>query len=108
VSQATVVTVAHWMMIFTIGDISDHRCLPAAACTRARAAEAHPCTVWSWLPKIWPHAPVPAAPSSADVAIARACDERDRWIVNPASLWTASEPLSAGYAPPVCHLFLLF
>jgi hypothetical protein len=26
------------------------------------------------------------------VAIARACDERVVWIVNPASLWTASGP----------------
>jgi hypothetical protein len=80
--------------------------------------------MWSLLRKIRPHAPVSAAPSSADVAIARACDERDRWIVNPASLWTASGPqsgspavhmlevrqqtLRAGAAPPVCHLFLLF
>jgi hypothetical protein len=47
-----------------------------------------------------------------------------RWIVNPASLWTASGPqsgslavhklevrrqaLRAGSVPPVCHLFLLF
>jgi hypothetical protein len=50
--------------------------------------------------------------------------ERVVWIVNPASLWTASGPqrgslavhmlevcpqaLRAGSAPPVCHLFLLF
>jgi hypothetical protein len=45
--------------------------------------------VWSWLPKIRRVRPSWPAPSLADVAIARACDERDRWIVNPANLWTS-------------------
>jgi hypothetical protein len=91
--------VAQWMLIFTIGDPSGHRWLPAAACTRARAAEAHPCIVMSWLPKIRRVRRSRFAPSSADAAIARACHERDRWIVNSASLWTASGPQSGRLRP---------
>jgi hypothetical protein len=83
---------------FTIGDPSGHRWLPAAACTCARAAEVHPCIVWSWLPKIRRVRPSRPAPLSAVAAIARACDERDRWNVKPASLWTASGPQSGSLA----------
>jgi hypothetical protein len=120
--------VVHWMMIFTISaiyrTIAGFLLLPAHAqepqkrtpalygygCPRSgRTRPSRP----RHRPLMWP---LRGRATSGTVG--------DRWIVNPASLWTASGPqsgllavhmlmvrpqaLRAGSAPPVCHLFLLF
>jgi hypothetical protein len=97
--------VAHRIMIFTIGDLSALCWLPAGACTRARAAKTRPWTVWSCgCPRSGRARPSrPRHPRSflgwvtGGVGLARACDERERWIVNPASLWTAMRPAGSPY-----------